>query len=334
MSGQTEAGSRFLARCGRQARIWNRVSLALAVLLMIGIYRAATSVPYPTRRLPGGSTTGLVGVTYGEPRSMQVGSAWNRLQTAIISRGAKAAPRAELPGKGWPTVWLDHSQSYFMREWDRPMVVLRGAAGDEWAGEESTDFSNSSSQRWPGYLVGYEFPVFPRRERLLTLRVYQLRATQLWDIGTPWVEFAFPNPAFRSYPTWIPEALPAVRHNGDVAVALTSLRTGVEFPDGASPQKIGFFAATFATFRVSEQGKPSREWAPVEMTYEDATGNRTQTREDRLTWRGDEVGFPVYGQLPSDEACWKVRAKFARIHTIGNRKSLEFEFLAQPVRVH
>ena len=83
MSDQPEAGSRYREKRERQARIWNRASLGLAALLLLGVYRAATSVPYPTRRLPDGSNTGLLGVTYGEPRSVPIGNAWDQLFAGI-----------------------------------------------------------------------------------------------------------------------------------------------------------------------------------------------------------------------------------------------------------
>lgn len=290
----------------RRARAWNRASIGVGLLALVGVQQALVVSPYPVRRLPNGTDVGLVGVTLKNPKTIVVGSAWDRLQAFARDRGSVHTTRVELPVRNSPTVWLHFSQWEYS---DPPLVVLRNASGDEWFGER--DMSDVGNERSFGLLIGQSFPVFPRRERLLTLRVYQT-AGGSGSAPPRWVDFSFPNPTPFQGSNWIPEPFPVARQNGDIKVALTSLRTGGKYLSGTLPAPISTSAVTVATFRVTRNGSPAPEWEPVELACSDATGNRISGYEERLTRMGDEVGFPINEQLPSDEAAWKVRAEFSR----------------------
>lgn len=302
----------------KRARAWNLASLGLVLVALIGVQQAAVYTPYPVRRMPDGASVGLVGITFHNPQAVAVGSAWDRLLAFGRTAGAASEWRVTLPGDEAPIVWLGYSRGYFWRNSDFPRTVLRSSSGDEWLGERAGGGAIGSPLGESGSpfaeLEGRSFDIFPRRQRLLTLRIYQ--HTGGWGPAPErWVDFSVPNPAFRKYPTWTPEPFPVVRRSGDLKVALTSLRTGVEFPTGSTPAPMPSQAATFATFHLTRNDAPAPEWEPVELAYSDATGNQLSGYEDRLTRNGDEIGFPLYGQLPSDESAWKVRAEFSRCHS-------------------
>jgi hypothetical protein len=161
-------------------------------------------------------------------------------------------------------------------------------------------------------LVGAVFPIYPRRDEKLTLRVYQWTG----DMGMPgehqWVDFPFTNLAYRKYPVWSPEPFPIARNIAGLKIEMMSLSTGGEFPTGVAKARIPSMAATVASFRVTRNGVAALDWEPVELTYTDATGNRISGIEERLARNGAIISFPIYGQLPSDEVAWKVRAEFSQ----------------------
>lgn len=236
----------------RGVRTWNTLSIVLALLMLAGIYSAMVRAPYPVHRLPDGASVGLVGVTFKNSKTVAVGSAWERLLSTWRTSGPTSAWRVSLPVGKSTTVWLHYSRSYFWRNPDAPAEVLRSPAGDEWLAESG---SADSVESPVGELEGHSFPIFPRRHRLLTLRVYQ--KTGGWGPGPQgWVNFSFLNPAYRDYPIWTPESFPIVRRSGDLKVELTSLRTGVDFPAGSARAPISYLAATFATFALPATGLP------------------------------------------------------------------------------
>jgi hypothetical protein len=292
---------------------WKLIIGGLGLFLAFCIYQIAVYTPYPVKTLPDGATVGLVGVTYQKSQSTRVGSIWDGVMGTLFPDVRPGRRSIELLAGSAPTVWLHFSRQYWHRSSEMPVVVLRSKAGDEWWMDGDSNRGDMVNRREG--LVGATFPTFPRRDRNLTLRVYQ-RTGGMFTLGVErWVDFHLLNPAFRNYPVWTPEPFPIVRRSSDLKIELTSLRTGVEFPTGAISAWSPHHAATFATFRITRNGSPARDWEPVELTYTDSTGNRLNAVEDRITRSGDTIGFPIYGQLPSDESAWNVQAEFSRFRS-------------------
>src|SRR5437867_4354311 len=153
-------------------------------------------------------------------------------------------------------------------------------------------------------VTAWELSAFPRRGKRVGLRIYHQDA--------PWsqvAEFYVPNPAQRSYPTWQPEAMPATRSDGGLAVALTDLAVGDLKP--AWHSMLGF-GQTRIGLSVTQFDQPSMAWEPVSLLIEDATGNR---RDDWQFTMNDidngEIGRILPGMFNPDET-WKLRIGLAR----------------------
>jgi hypothetical protein len=70
---------------------------------------------------------------------------------------------------------------------------------------------------------------------------------------------------------------------------------------------------TCARFRIRHQGRPSRQWAPVQLTLSDATGNaQTSSWRSAVMAKGDETHFHFDRTLSPDESAWKLRIEFSR----------------------
>ncbi len=273
--------------------------------LALGLARVPRGPSMPTVHLQDGSWATLAGATFRSPAATLVG-------------GRKVL----LPASGTLTVWFHDSGSWGFG----PLVglnvgtpvdelVLRGHAGEEWSPRDRRDGPSLPH----GRLRGYEFPVFPRRSPRLWLRVYS-RTSILTPLAEARVrDFSLPMPEPGQYATWRPEAFPVRRRTGDLSVALTALRTGVEFGSAAKPESDPGLAAKLASFRVSPDTPRAAEWEPVEIWFSDATGNREGGYEDQIVREEGELGCSSSGQLPVDEPAWKVRAEFSRCRSPGAR---------------
>lgn len=271
----------------------------------------------PRVTLHDGSLTEYAGATFGRNQVLTF-----RGETTVV-QGSSAL-----------VLWFYHSRHHPFYP-DSPSRVggvvdwldLVDDAGDAWFGETVDQVSLSH-----GNLYGYEFPAFPRRSERLELRVYRLDGFRGTSALT--AELEVPNPAPRDYPHWRAEPLPSTKRNGDLTVTLRALTTGLEFGERSRPASIPDIAATVACFRVAPWGWHAAEWEPVSVQYSDATGNQLEQQEGRLIRGAGELGFPSFGQLPSDETAWKVRVEFARVRVAGGEGDHRwFEFMAEPARV-
>jgi hypothetical protein len=136
----------------------------------------------------------------------------------------------------------------------------------------------------------------------VVLRLHQVGRTD------PVAAFAVPNPAPGPHPTWTPQPLPITRRNGDLAVTLTEVTTGVLGSEGE-------MVSTRATFRLSQRGRPTDEWEPVESVITDATGNTYNGPRWSYSSHEGQAIVQVAGGLPTSEAAWKLRFGFARTAT-------------------
>src|SRR5439155_3467938 len=124
-------------------------------------------------------------------------------------------------------------------------------------------------------------------------------------------EFIVPNPTPGPHPTWHGVKLPSTKRDGELSVSLTRLTVGSIRP-GWLPVTLRGVPWTNASFRISEKGKPTGDWAPVGMTISDATGNILVPPG---MWHQQGEGrarFSFYGRRLPEEQAWKLRVEFAR----------------------
>jgi hypothetical protein len=122
---------------------------------------------------------------------------------------------------------------------------------------------------------------FPRRSKELIVRAYSWSRT---NAGIPLInagELRISNPAYRSYPQWVPEALPATRSTGDLEVALTQLEAVNDPAEKLRFRRKGLRTGTRAIFKIMQNGKPATKWKPESIRLSDATGNSL------YLWAGD-----------------------------------------------
>ena len=160
-------------------------------------------------------------------------------------------------------------------------------------------------------LEAWSFPVWPRRSRVLTLRIYgQTNSTDApWLVG----DCGFRNPApGDAYPTWRSEPLPITKQAGNLSFSLTEFLVGVDGRSSheARPSGDPTEAWVSAVFRVTQAGVPTDEWVPAGIVTMDATGNRLQN----VAWnieRGPQRVYYRWGLWPG-EAAWKLQVEFSR----------------------
>ncbi len=107
--------------------------------------------------------------------------------------------------------------------------------------------------------------------------------------------------------------MPIKRQDANLTFLLTGLKTGLDFrghliKPGATP-------LTRASFRITENGKPAKNWAPVQIVISDATGNvLTQEIPSPLSehyYKNGETVIDFPKMLCADET-WKLRIEFAQ----------------------
>jgi hypothetical protein len=152
-------------------------------------------------------------------------------------------------------------------------------------------------------LFGGWVPVFPRRDRLIRLRFQQMEQI----IG----ELTVPNPAFRHYPDWKPEPLPATRSLGTGQVTLL---------DFDNAWGTGQFPSSYMQFTLTPQFALPPEWELESVMVEDATGNcgapdwspqfgpSPRTFPRLRPWEAVSTRFA----LCTNESAWKLSARFIR----------------------
>jgi hypothetical protein len=277
-----------------------------AVVVLIGGvgWKLAVRKPFPeqTALFATGDNLILKAVTYGT-KHYPPGDPWRRLQGFIpeaLRNKFKIRPPALFKH--------DTTSLACWFEWkDKPSHVrtLDCVFVDE-NDDRLGQFGGSSYSAGPSAkgnpIEGHCLTVFPRRQKELTLRVsYRDNNNAVSRLK----DFKFPNPAYREYPTWTPETLPATKNDGDLEITLLKLG-----------RQSDFRIATEASFRTIQDGRPTADWQAERIWLSDATGNLVQSfNQSRPNREGEEtVGIPR--MLWSSEAAWKLRVEFSRKATV------------------
>ena len=187
--------------------------------------------------------------------------------------------------------------------------------------------------RWP--LTALEVGVFPRRLREINLSIYRHDATgAVFQLGN----VVFANPAYRRWPEWKPEPLPATKRGGDVEVTLEKIRTGIDESFGQEKVPNGHMlefstntrdgkSATVCVMRLHPTTNTNETWRVVGVVTSDATGN--QVASDQLH-HDQKAGYVVFSPaLWVSEPAWKLN--FEIIRDSGFRREELFTFYNVPL---
>ena len=159
---------------------------------------------------------------------------------------------------------------------------------------------------------------FPRRSKRIGLRVVQTAGDEkTWKTLA---EFHTANPFYTNYPVWQSEDLPATKSDGDLAVTLNSLETGLclaELDRAAASNEV---PATRAMFQIDPASQAGSAWAAKGIEISDATGNRWRPYYpyEGLKQNGCSNELTFMGNLWPGEAAWKLRFEFARTSGFGD----------------
>jgi hypothetical protein len=292
---------------------------ALAVVLAAGLWAVAASNFEQVLRLPDGSTLALEAVTYGNVHPFVHGSRWQKRLYPLV-------PPAVRNWSGWwarATGWMEGD--YFSRQPNtlvlhvarrgvigRPREPLRAVACDDRGVEFASGIEGGGGLfvSRPGEEVeAWELPVFPRRGRSVSVRVYEHVPGDRWNLLAA---FVAPNPVPGPYPVWEPHPLPITKQAGDLAVSLTQLATGrmPGGPLGPSPPGENFW--TRLALRMTRNGQPTTAWRPAAVTISDATGNVWQHRSQRMDIPRGETDLLFGGTLPASEKAYKLRVELSQ----------------------
>jgi hypothetical protein len=172
-------------------------------------------------------------------------------------------------------------------------------------------------------LASVVLPAFPRREKVFRLQLYGQQFTQAVELGIP-------NPVYRSYPQWKPEALPATHRSGDLTVSLVSFSNQMVSPR-YNPFRLKVLRPT-PQFQFGTEEPPAAGWKLDDLKVEDATGNRQPIQSwfgpPSQPWASPSQARPWIGsprkiyrnyvplsdefQLCTRESAWRLRASFSR----------------------
>lgn len=261
------------------------------------------------RPLPDGSVLKLEAVTYDRQHHFVSGPWWRRLLVRLLPmslRGlvSQAAPVDRATDSNTLVFWISRAGPT-----RAPVSFSRAVVFDEHGRDLGVGVP--PDPHWEsGEVRDWLVPVFPRRAKRVGLRLYQ-------QVGpgpaAPVAEFVVPNPAPGPYPTWKPEALPRTRRDGDLAVTLTQVITGLkEKGPVRAPWSRGEGIWTCATARLSQNDRPTGEWQLSWMSLSDATGNVIEPIGFDRSPVGSEVYGIFLGSLGPDESAWKMRVECTR----------------------
>jgi hypothetical protein len=287
-------------------------SMAAIVAILAGTAWALSREPPPlaVHRLPDGTVLHLEAVTVGPQHRLVRGRYWQRFLAPLLPpavRGRSGATVCTYLGSspGAVIFWTTWETSSRFTDWSRAVAFDEHGSQTEVTARAFQESVPPRGEKVRGWVL----PAFPRRGARLGLRLY------VHGYHYPVAEFAVPNPVRGPYPAWTPSPLPITRQQDALAFTLTELATGRE-----APRRLwawwGDRFWTHAAFRIQENGRPTDRWEPVGITLADATGNVLYTRNLQVPvplgrYRQDgATHLRVLGNLPPDEAAWKLRAEF------------------------
>jgi hypothetical protein len=174
-----------------------------------------------------------------------------------------------------------------------------------------------------GYCV-YPLSWFPRREKMLKLRVFTWGGKGPQFMRDQVMEFVIKNPVYKKYPEWKPEPLPITKRVGDEQFTLLALNTGLSPTGGLGAQVLTW---SELEFRNGPLEAPTGPWKPIWFSICDATGNAREPHspmgalaadaqaQKAMHARNAPYGWRYItesGMLWLDEAAWKINVTWVR----------------------
>jgi|GEM_PF-3090779 len=209
------------------------------------------------------------------------------------------------------TIWVERRGA--SGGWLNLSYVL--GSGTNFAQAHSTHSTSSSGGRGGAIIEGHGFAAFPRRERNITLRLYDRgQGGKYWDNPHFAGEITFRNPAPFTGPHWTPEPLPATKRVGDFDVTLKDVFANADWGrrrplDGATnPANL----SVFARLHFSRDGRKLEEWSSPKVELSDATGNKLASSSWTGWWQDKDYELQFQGTLWPDEQAWRMRFELSR----------------------
>lgn len=296
---------------------YRRLLLAIVFLVLLaGIVLWFSSFPSaPPRQsvtFPDGMTIAFASTSYGKP-GLTPTLSWKRHIAFLPDSFLRLLHIDPLPRFSSPT---NHLTIWFLvkplirRSLLQCQISLADENGVECSAVNYFPYSYSTGPRPNDPTVeGLDLTAFPRRGKTFKLRFY----SGTWDKRSSLLgEITVPNPVFRAYPQWQPNPLPVIRTNGDVAITLTKLVTGVRMFE-SKPATTNEESWVNADFTYAENSKPCLDWQVDTIQFSDATGNFLGPS----AWRTEEPKpgretFICRAPLWPAESAWKLDTVFKR----------------------
>lgn len=295
----------------KQTATLNRLLLALFVLLVIAgtalfLPKDGTSIGH-TVKFSDGTTMTLREVTFGTEHGYRGQHAWDRLLSLLPRKIAETlGVRRSLMKMSRPAVvfWLEHRGNGPPN--GDPDLVLCDANGFGVSGGYSMMRLGP-----PGQCVeGWAYKYWPRRTRTFTLRIYE-RGSQ-YPAADLIGEFTIRNPTPENFPQWTAPPLPQTSSDGDLAVTLFDLTAGVGRGSNKWwPAPNPTVSQTRVGFRVTRNGRPTREWGIAGVEASDATGNLI-TEVWSTSSEADAEFVELQPHLWPAESAWRLRVGFSQ----------------------
>jgi len=285
--------------------------LVIASGVALWLWSAQRSEPMPSFLLPDSNRVHLVAVTVGTNAKINFGTPIERVLARLPGELGKRfkgnevstfshlspTPSAEI------VFWFRYERPPQLGTYLSAQIVEQGEPlrGRRYSSHPTT-LSNGVTVAHSGTLL------WPRRDRMLTVRVEQLsQAThQGVDVG----QLTVANPASGNYPIWVPEKLPAARDFENTSFTLES-----------------FGRASLTRVRVISGGEPERSWEVWGHWLRDATGNLDVKRNEpqwgptreRADSRGIITLHAWWFGMPTEPA-WKVGFQFVRAGSLASNE--------------
>jgi hypothetical protein len=189
-------------------------------------------------------------------------------------------------------------------------------SGTNFAPASTTHSTSASGGPGTSTIEGYGFDSFPRRGRMITLRLYDRGAGgRNWDKPTFAGEITFRNPAPSAAAPWTPEPLPATKRVDDFDVTLKDVFANADWNRRRplKPVTNAANASVFARLHFSRDGHRLDEWSSPKVELSDATGNHLSSS----SWTGGlqekDYELQFTATLWPDEKAWKMRFELSRL---------------------
>jgi hypothetical protein len=292
------------------------IKRAVIVFLLVALVAIVAAVLWPTDKsdlgktvtFSDGSTMTLRAVTYGIENRYPGDNAKERFLSMLPHKWTrKYLGYKNLMTSSRPEIvfWLMHAGPGPSQD---PQLILCDSNGFEIGGGYTMMRLGATGNS----VEGWAFPYWPRRDATFRLRIYE-RGKRYPDarlVG----EFVVRNPTPGKYPTWSASPLPITNRAGDLTVTLFDLTAGVgQGSTRWEPAANATVSVTRVGFRLTENGRPTKDWEIVNVESSDATSN---VIAEIWGWDlSDDLGAR-YAELRSHpwpaESAWKLRVGFGR----------------------